>query len=582
MRNPDRGRVNSWLQSVLLLMLASSCGRAIAQAQTLPADPVDELRQVLKSSVRDPAVRDRKLNEIIPLIQDLNDLRRAIVLREWRDQDPEQKWIAVDLPHRATLARWFAQRAREVFQHGDETAQLAVLCLLTDFANVSHASSANLGIAREFTPDLVSLIKRTKGAVRMSAVRVLAQIDPEPESAASAFTDMLAAADISERAGAAEALANWMHSVSDLAAHNSNTARAETARGHLGRVGQVVVPMAGRALGDTDPRVRGQALRALGQSAEALKQVVLAGRLPEDLEDVSETHERLDQERDDLLPLILALKDQGAALTRVLTDPDSEVVALARQALEDMTNPQLRLLERANQVTQDKGGPPASLPPTRFVLTSSSRDPLLQGLQGMVRTLAAGLADKDVRARRTVIDVLEGLGPAAAPAAAQLVQALADSDPFVRWAAARTLGKISPVEAATAVPALARLLEDTDLDLRLAAAVALERYGPAANAAVTALMESVQSTEPVLRIASIRALGSIGAPDACQAIPILSESMTDPDSRVRQMAAKVLGKMGPLAREAEIALRQALDDKDPEVQKAAGEALLLIKRPDHK
>jgi HEAT repeat protein len=192
------------------------------------------------------------------------------------------------------------------------------------------------------------------------------------------------------------------------------------------------------------------------------------------------------------------------------------------------------------------------------------------------------LKDTDVRARRGAIDVLEALGPAAAPAGAALVQALHDSDQFVRWAAARTLGKISPVQADTAVPGLGRLLADLDLDVRLAAAMALERYGPAARAALPELIRAMRASDAELRVAAMRAVAVIGGVQAHAAIPALTDGVTDADSRVRQVAAEVLGNFGPAARKAVDALNQALQDTDPDVQRAAGEALLNIKRQSKK
>src|SRR5262249_34919040 len=242
-----------------------------------------------------------------------------------------------------------------------------------------------------------------------------------------------------------------------------------------------VVPLAGKALQGANPKVRRAGLQAIGRAAEALSKIVTATRMPEGIESIEEIEQQIERERQELLPLIVTFKNQGAALTRALADRGGEVLALARRALEDMTNPQLQLLERAARVAQEKTSGAESPPAVPFILTSSpAHDSLVQGLQGTVLTLATGLANKDIRARRAAIEVLENLGPAAAPAEKSLVDCLADSDPFVRWAAARTLGKIAPIGAETAVAALARLLEDGDLDLRLAAAGALERYGPAA------------------------------------------------------------------------------------------------------
>src|SRR5262249_12389221 len=161
-----------------------------------------------------------------------------------------------------------------------------------------------------------------------------------------------------------------------------------------------------------------------------------------------------------------------------------------------------------------------------FLLSAASatspKDPLLEGYHETVIALAAAMQDTDVRARRGAIDVLESLGAAAAPAAGALVVALADPDRFVRWAAARTLGKISPVEAKSAVPGLVKLLDDPDLDLRLAAAASLDHYGPAARTAVPDLIRTVSASDAELRIAAIRALAAVGSPEANMAIPALA------------------------------------------------------------
>jgi HEAT repeat protein len=568
------------LSFILALTLLAWAGRVGVHAQPAVDDPVEELRQALKSCTRDPESRDRMLSAIVPLVQDIGDLRRALTLREWRDQDLEEKWAAIDRPHRARLARQFGLAVRDVFQHGDETARLAVLKLLGDPSANSGGIGPNFGIVREFAPDLVALSHKSNTCIRVAALRVLAQVDPEPTVAASAFGDVLSSESVAERIAAAEALASWMRTVSDLAARSADPTGVLVTRSRLANVGGAIVPLAGKALQDANPRVRRAGLQAIGRAAEALSKIVTATRMPEGVESIEEIDQQIERERQELLPLIAALKNQGAALTRALTDPDADVLVLARRALEDMTNPQLRLLERAARVAREKNNGTESPPAVPFILTSSpAHDSLVQGLQGTVLTLATGLASKDVRARRAAIEILENLGPAAAPAAKTLVGSLADSDPFVRWAAARALGKIAPIAAETAVPALAKLLQDGDLDLRLAAAGALERYGPAAKTAVIALIESVKSTETELRVASIRTLGAIGGPEACRAVPILAASMADPEPRVRQLAASALGKLGSAASAAEQALRRALEDKDPDVQKAAGEALLKIRRP---
>jgi HEAT repeat protein len=582
--------LNSSFVLALAMLVIASCVWSDVKAQSRPADsitalsdPVEELCEILRCPSGDPAERDRALKDVIPSIQGVGNLRRALLLREWRDTDSEEKWAGIDRAHRGNIARRFKQGVRDILQQSDETARLAVLSLLTDFGNSSQGENTGIGLVRDLGADLAALMANGNPATRLAAAQVLAEIDPDPDIAIPAFASMLSAKESSERIAAAEDLAAWMRFVANLAARDPRNAGVGMTRSHLVKVGQAIVPLAGRALNDADPIVRRSGLQTISQAAQALRGVVTAGCLPKEIVELDDVRRRVDQERSELLPLIVALKNQVAALTRVLADPDADVLALARKTLEDMADPQLRLLERANRVAQDKTGPAASQPSTQLILPSSLQpDSFVQGLHEMVETLAAALADKDVRARRAVANLLESLGPVAAPAAASLIAALGDSDPFVRWTAARTLGKISPVAAATAVPGLARLLEDDDLDLRLAAAAALERCGPEAAPAAGALIESAKSTETELRVASIRALAAIGVPCAYPAIPILRASLADPDHRVRQMAAIVLGKFGLPARETEDALRKALHDKNADVQKAAGEALLDIKHPVRK
>ena len=61
--------------------------------------------------------------------------------------------------------------------------------------------------------------------------------------------------------------------------------------------------------------------------------------------------------------------------------------------------------------------------------------------------MGKGADDIDVTAfQDKSIDALEMLGDQALPAVPALTRALADPDLFVRWAAARTLGKMVPAD----------------------------------------------------------------------------------------------------------------------------------------
>jgi HEAT repeat protein len=92
------------------------------------------------------------------------------------------------------------------------------------------------------------------------------------------------------------------------------------------------------------------------------------------------------------------------------------------------------------------------------------------------------------------------------------------------------------------------------------------------------LRRTAGSSDAELRAAALHTLASIGGPEAYAAVPEVMSALADSDARVRETAARVLGKFGPEARDAVPVLRQALTDNSPDVRKAAGEALLNILR----
>ncbi len=56
----------------------------------------------------------------------------------------------------------------------------------------------------------------------------------------------------------------------------------------------------------------------------------------------------------------------------------------------------------------------------------------------------------------------------------------------------------------------------------------------------------------------------------------MSEALKDPESNVRYRAAQALGRIGPEAKAAAPALKEALKDENELVRKATGEALRKI------
>ena len=183
-----------------------------------------------------------------------------------------------------------------------------------------------------------------------------------------------------------------------------------------------------------------------------------------------------------------------------------------------------------------------------------------------------------------VVYVLGQIGPAAAPATEALAKLIGDSNPEVAQEAVLALAKIGP-GAKAAVPGLAALLQSGDESNAHAAAYALGKIGPEAAAAEAALSSALNSADASLALVSAWALTQIrpaSAELAAQTVPVLISGLSAPLPAARQGAAEALGRLGPLAKDATAALRQASGDQEQAVREAASEALKSIRGVESK
>ena len=112
-------------------------------------------------------------------------------------------------------------------------------------------------------------------------------------------------------------------------------------------------------------------------------------------------------------------------------------------------------------------------------------------------------------------------------------------------------------------------------EARPRAAAILARFGPTAKAAVPALIQAVQSGDPLARHEALLALGAIG-PASKAAVPAAVKALQDLDPNVRYSACYALGKIGPPAMAAKAPLQQVLADSDPFLSLVAAWALARI------
>jgi HEAT repeat protein len=218
-----------------------------------------------------------------------------------------------------------------------------------------------------------------------------------------------------------------------------------------------------------------------------------------------------------------------------------------------------------------------------------------------VYNTARSLRRGDTNTRRSAAKELESFAPeSAAVAIPALLEAMGDPDTEVSATAARSLGrnwglilKSNPDQSLhrAVVPRLVAALKDSRPDLRAAAAEGLSYVY--ANSTVTrggnrtglvdgaplvrALAESVDDVSEDVRCRAVAALGTVGA---VYRVPPPSKLLTalehDPSTAVRAEAARALGQFREDLDSVALALLRALDESDPRIRSAAGNALRAI------
>ena len=136
----------------------------------------------------------------------------------------------------------------------------------------------------------------------------------------------------------------------------------------------------------------------------------------------------------------------------------------------------------------------------------------------------------------------------------ELADQLKSPDAAVRARAAIALDQLGPA-AKPAIPALTTALADRNLNVRYWSAKVLRGFGPEAKGAVTALIAALKT------------------------FPGGSPALDGPERYypdVRSLAADALGAIGPAAKEAIPALKEAMADKSPDVRDSATQAIKKI------
>lgn len=581
------------------------------------ADAVEDLRQALRTPFP-PTASEKELDYQLKYRRELlekrvkalgiGDLRRALSLQEWRDQDRDLALRDLDRSLRDELVGRLQKSLQELLQAKDPAARRAAITQIGALG-VTVRGSGDAPLARALAPDLVRLFDDPAPIIRIEAVQAFSLIDPDQKlvlEAGKLLNDRVPAV----RLAAAEALANVVRTLEPLIKSRGTTG-IEVSRAEAAMLARAAALASRGGVGQDSPAVRQASLDAIYRSAILLRELVLdptrqdfppADRKPtEDERTEIERYRRIvEDERADVMPLAKGLEELTPVVIGALNDPQTPNRLLAAHALEEIGVARLRLLRKAQSVPRlaqpkeeekkeekkedkkDIGGAARRPTAAQFVSFQAQADaldldPLRAGLVAGIPAIAASLSDPSVDVRRTLVNVLETLSrdPEISSALPAITRALADRDVFVRWSSARLIGRIGPVQAEATVPALARLLTDGDLDVQMAAATALGRLGAKASPAVANLSQQVSQGDPENRVSMIHALQAIAAPTD-GAVAALAAALSDVDPRVREASASALRSFGPAAKAAIPQLEQTLNDPNDDVRKAVSDALLAV------
>jgi HEAT repeat protein len=122
------------------------------------------------------------------------------------------------------------------------------------------------------------------------------------------------------------------------------------------------------------------------------------------------------------------------------------------------------------------------------------------------------------------------------------------------------------------VAVLLKSLKHSDPEVRRSAAAALETFGAEAKCAVPILQQSLNDPDLTIQVTAARTLGRIGV----AAIPALLQGLNHTARQVRREATWALTRLGPAAEAAVPALASALRDSDLKVCMGAAQALGAI------
>lgn len=471
-----------------------------------------------------------------------------------------------------------------------DPSAVSLLSQLLDDRRADVRSSAAdalrpLGVeARAAIPNLRRLLDDEHAVVRVAAAAALRAIDPDDHDAVSVLIPALKIRNERVRQRAARGLgevatADAVPALID-SLNDADQFVREYSRAALINVGRPAVPHLIRRI-ETSRMERihqGAAgvLENLGTEAHAAVPAL-----------VGASEDSVPETRIAAAKALAAIDPDGeavvSALIKLLVDRESSVRAAAATALGECDS--TTSLRQVLSIALTDASSTVRLAVAKSLMRHND------GAESVVPALLELLASADTEAALSAIRLLGEMGADAEDAIPALVEAMGlrsgvsagfggySISQSVPW----TLAKIGP----SAVPSLIDALEHQDPQIRGHAAEALGKLGPAAKAAVPALLERLTDDgeregmsgcfgyDRQVREDVIEALGAIGSDARAAVEPLVLLLETDNDQFL-QLLSESLGGIGRAALPAVTPLAEVADHDDPCLRAAALVALSKI------
>lgn len=202
---------------------------------------------------------------------------------------------------------------------------------------------------------------------------------------------------------------------------------------------------------------------------------------------------------------------------------------------------------------------------------------MVKPMRSMQRTIKAHAAMDAIVTAVLVGSFVTAVGCGEGRSVSALSAELGDSDPDVRYEAAKALEDFGP-QAEGAIPELAEALQDSSPKVRYRAAKAISKIESGLEPAVPALGRALSDSERDVRYYAAKALDDADADAELVVAEIGAALEKEKDDEVRYYLVKSLRNLGSKAEPAMSALKKASKAGDEEVRRAAKEALDKIER----